>query len=511
LFKLISREIFPLTSRRRRCALLAASVLLLAAPAGAALPSGTFVDARLLTPISSYSTKAGTPIEVQVTTPVCSDTMDLPKGAIIRGVVSRIHRVGLGLVHETAGMQLEFREFQMPDGRKYPVSAQLLGIENARERVDKHGSIHGIRATETLSNRVGERLALATLGHPFAMIPLFVIETSMFHFPDPEIVYGRGAELHLSVAFPEELGLVSRCAVAEQIPLTEWTELHNVVDVLPYWTYSLRQPQPIDLVNLVFAGSEDEVSRAFAAAGWGGSKANSMREGVKAIRAIAEEHALADAPMRTLLLDGEEPDLRLQKSLNTFCKRDHLRVWKRSETLNGRSVWASAATRDIGATFAIHPFGFTHRIQDDVDQERDEVVSDLVFTGCVDSVAYVSRPDTVRSSGLEFRRGVITDSRVAVVTLNSCQQPDEVLFDTGSLAKPGRAVRWIRRVTLTARNHFMRDNIYWRTADAVRLTFRTVGVWKQEHRNEVLARKNDERLAAEPALRKDYALALGGR
>jgi hypothetical protein len=234
--------------------------------------------------------------------------------------------------------------------------------------------------------------------------------------------------------------------------------------------------------------------------------ANSMHAGVKAIRAIAEDHAYTDAPMRTLLLDGAVPDLRLQKSLNTFAKRDHLRIWKRKETLNGREIWASAATRDIGATFSAHPFGFTHRIQDNVDLERDEVISDLVFTGCVDSVAYVARQETVRMSGKVFRRGVMTDSRVAVVTLNSCREAAEDSSDTGALAKPGRMVRWIRRVTLTARNHFLRDNIYWRTADAIRLTFRTFRVWHQERKNEVLARRNDEKLVAEPSLRRDFAL-----
>ncbi len=109
-----------------------------------------------------------------------------------------------------------------------------------------------------------------------------------------------------------------------------------------------------------------------------------------AIRAIAEEHALADAPMRTLPLDGVEPDLQLQKSLDTFAKRDHLRIWAWDREPTDVRYWASAATRDLAAGFSIRPFGFTHQIQDDVDLERDQVVSDLSFTGRVDSVAYLA-------------------------------------------------------------------------------------------------------------------------
>jgi hypothetical protein len=481
---------------------------------------GTPVEARLLTPLSSYTLKPGFPVEAVLSTPVCTAAFSetaaaeaggggaepIPSGAILRGKVTKVHRVGLGLVHETASIQFQFDDLQFADGRSYAVESQLTSIDNAREHIDSHGKIRGIRATATLSNRVGQRLAFLAFGHPAAMLPLFAIETSMFHFPEPEIELARGADLRLSVQFPLDWGPVERCAIAEQIPESEWKELRELVASLPYWTYSKRQPQPMDLVNLVYIGSEDSVARAFAAAGWLGSRPNSMHAGIKAIRAIAENHALGDAPMRTLLLDGAGPDMQLQKSLDTFEKRDHLRVWARDREFQGEPVWASAATRDLAAVFSMRPFGFTHQIQDDVDLERDQVVSDLSFTGCVDSVAYVSRPETVRTSGEKYRKGVYTDSRVAVITLNACRQPLEDLSDAGELHGPGRMVRWIRRVTLTARNHYLRDNIVWRSGDAVRLAFQTVKGWRQEAKNERHARELDAKMAADARLRGDYAV-----
>lgn len=470
-------------------------------------PAGTPVEARLLTPISSYSAKPGLQIEAAIATPVCPGGDDaMEAGPILRGVVSKVHRVGIGLLHETAGMQLEFSELLLPDGSAYPIQAHLTSIDNARESVDTHGRIHGIRATATVSNRIGQHLAFLALGHPAAMLPLLVAESAMFHFPEPEIELTRGADLHLSVEFPPEWGDVSRCVVPEEISESDWEDLHNLVRSLPYWSYSKRQPQPMDLVNLVYVGSQDEITRAFTAAGWMGSQPNSMHAGVKAIRAIAEEHALADAPMRMLLLDGVEPDLQLQKSLDTFAKRDHLRVWARDRELDGRQVWASAATRDLAAVFSIRPFGFTHQIQDDVDLERDQVVSDLSFTGCVDSVAYVSRQDTVRTSGEIYRKGVSTDSRVAVITLNSCEQPSQDLSSAGDMPQPPKLVRWIRRFTLTARNHYMRDNIVWRSAEAVRMTFHAVQGWRQERRNERDAQALDAKLAGRRDLRQDFAI-----
>ena len=499
-----------LASLQARRGLVSAVLCLGLFPAAAApgKPPGTPVEARLLTPLSSYTARPGTQVEAMLATPVCPSGEDpLSVGAILRGSVVKVRRVGLGLLYETATIRLDFRELSFPGGRVYPIQSQLTGIDNAREHVDGSGAIRGIRATSAISNRVGERLAFLAMGHPAAMLPLFAIENSMFHFPDPEIELQRGADLRLAVEFPPEFGPVSPCAVPEELSDREWTALHSLVNGLPYWTYSQRQRQPLDLVNLVYVGSRVEMSRAFTAAGWIGSRPHSMRAGMSVMRAIAENHALPNAPMRTLLLDGAPPDLELQKSLDTFEKRDHLRIWARPEILDGREVWASAATRDMAAVFSAHPFGFTHQIQDDVDLERDQVVSDLAFTGCVDSVAYVARPETIRTSGESYRKGIFTDSRVAVVSLNSCETPREDLSQAGQIARPGKLVRWIRRVTLTARNHFLRDNLVWRTGDGIHLAFRTVRGWRQEHENERHARALDAKLAARPDLRADFAVS----
>ncbi len=507
----MSRELVTLSSLPARrglvCALLCIGASLSsAAPVAFKLPFGTAIEARLLTPVSSYRARPGMSIEAAAVTPVCSAGGDaLLAGAIFRGTVAKVHRVGLGLVHETAGLELKFGEMLLPDGRTYSIRSQLVSIDNAREHVDKHGAIHGIRATATLSNRAGQHLVLLAMGHPAAVLPLLAIESMMFHFPEPEIELTRGADLRLTVELPHEWGAVSRCALPEEISERDWTELHSLVDSLPYWSYSQRQPQPMDLVNLLYIGSEDEILRAFAAAGWMEARPNSMHAGLKAIRAIAENRALADAPMRLLLLDGAAPDLQLQKSLDTFEKRDHLRVWARDLEFGGRPVWASAATRDLAATFSIRPFGFTHQIEDDVDIERDQVVSDLAYTGCVDSVAYVSRPETVRTSGESYRRSIVTDSRVAVVTLNACQKPAEDLSSLGKMTRPPKLVRWVRRLTLTARNHFLRDNIVWRTGEAIHFAVRTAQGWRMEERNERRAQALDAQMAARPELRRDVA------
>jgi hypothetical protein len=458
----------------------------------AAAPGASRVEARLLTPVSTYTSKPGAAVEAVVSTPLCQEGASLPDGTTVQGVVKRVRKVGLGLIHETALLEFDFTTLHLPNGTDYDTPIRLVGLDSARERIDGRGAIHGMRATATLANRLSQRLAFLAFSHPMMATPLFLAETGLFRFPDPEIEYRRGAELYLEIEFPESFRELSPCTLPTAAGSgKDLDDLQRVVDDLPYWSYSKRQPQPMDLVNLLYVGDKASLDAAFHAAGWTGSSPNSMRSGFGAIRAIVEDRSDGDAPMRTLLLDGEEPEMRLQKSLNTFEKRHHLRVWNRPGDWQGQSVWASAATQDVATTFSWKPFGFTHQIANDVDQERDKVVSDLVYTGCVDSVTYLRRPAGLRDPGLEYRKGVYTDSRVAVVVLNACRQPRLDVAAGAREPEPSLLVRCLRRVTLTARNHLLRDNIVWRSGDALRLGIHMARGWRAQRRDEQLARKLD--------------------
>ena len=479
---------------------------LLAAPLAPGVPAPTALIARLLTPLSSYYSKPGDEIGAVIVSPVCFAATPLPAGTTLRGQVKRLHRVGFGIQHETAAIELAVGQLGLPDGTGYPVEARLTAIENARERVDRHGVIHGIRATDSLSSRFSSRLLFAAHAHPAILIPALIVETWMFRFPEPEIEYRAGAELHLDVHFPAAMGAASACPQKDPAPEVR-AELENLLGGLPTWSYSKRQPQPIDMVNLLFVGSRAEVETAFRAAGWTGSQPNSLRSGFQAVRAIAENRGYPDAPMRTLLLDGLEPDLRVQESLDTFGQRDHLRVWRREGGWQGRPIWAAAATHDIAATFSRRPFGFTHSIQSNLDIEREKVVRDLEFTGCVDNVVYSRRPESPPETSRDYRKGLETDARVAVVLLNSCTDPRPFPMATGMEGTLPLEMRLVRRVTLTARNHLIRDNLVWRTGDAARLTWHAFRTWENDRKNEQRIARENEVLSAN----RENPVRAGGR
>jgi hypothetical protein len=472
-----------------RFSLLASILMLLGS---GPLSATTRLKVRLLTAVSSYHSKPGDAIQALVVPPACTEPVDaFPPETVIEGRVQSLHRVGLGLLHETARMRLDFSSLRFPDGESFELATHLVSIDNARERVDRNGSIHGIRATDSFASRLGSRLALEVLEHPFLVAPALLVESEMFRFPDPEIEYDRGTELNLDVLLPESLREPACPTAQSEASSNPPDELGRLVAGIPYWSYSKRQPQPMDLINLVFIGTRREIEAAFTAAGWTGSRPNSMSAGLRVIRALAEERQYAVAPMRTLLLNGDEADLSLQTALNTFEKRDHLRMWEQHDDWEGRPVWASAATRDVGTTFSMaHPFGFTHEIQSNVDIERDKVVSDLQLTGCVDSIEYVRRGPPAPQ---ESRKGVYTDLRVAIIEFNSCDEPAENFADTLPDPPPSLGVRVVRRLTLTTRNHFLRDNMVWRSVDATRIGVEAVRHWHE--------RRIEQHLAAASSLR----------
>ena len=381
-------------------------------------------------------------------------------------------------------MELEFRDLQLQDGQEYPLQAKLVRIDNARERVDRDGAIRGSRATDSLSNRLGSRILFEALEHPLGLVPLFVLENTLFRFPDPEIEYGSGTELVLKLENPV-LGDLAGCPTVEAFAhADESAELQHLIEGLPYWTYCQRNKKPMDPTNLVFIGSRNEIERGFAAAGWNGSLPTSASTRMQGLRAIMERRGYDDAPMTTLLLNGAEPDIIRQKGLNTLSKRDHLRIWKRPDEWRGRKVWASAATKDVATTFSFQPFGFAHQIQNDIDQERDKVVTDLEFTGCVESVSYVERSAVLRSPEYEERKGVVTDARIAVVELNACDTAAPASEIVDDNPQPAVGVRIVRRLILTARNHIIRDNLIWRRGEAVYIGYRMVRNWREQHLSE---------------------------
>ena len=185
---------------------------------------------------------------------------------------------------------------------------------------------------------------------------------------------------------------------------------------------------------------------------------------------MAENRGDRTAPMSMLLVNDRPPDMLWQKGLNDFAKRHHIRVWKQPETWDGQELWVGAATRDVDLAFLRRGQTFTHRVAEQIDEERDKIANDFEFTACTDVVDWWDRPGAPMSARNATGDLMDTDGRLAVIRLNSCASPNMVASSGGEplRVRPNPFLRFVRRQILSVRSDYYRQNMYWRTYEGTR-------------------------------------------
>ena len=178
-----------------------------------------------------------------------------------------------------------------------------------------------------------------------------------------------------------------------------------------------------DLTNVVFIGSRDQIVAAFDAASWTQPGAPSLRDRVRWIRAVAELRGDRAGPLSLLLLNGAAPDLSWEKGLNDVSKRHHIRMWRTEGTWQGRQMWIGAATRDVDFAYWRPGSRLSHKIEEDIDQERDKVAYDLAFSDCGNPLDWVDRVDVPRFAHNATGDPILTDGRMVVMELTDCRAP----------------------------------------------------------------------------------------
>jgi hypothetical protein len=173
-----------------------------------------------------------------------------------------------------------------------------------------------------------------------------------------------------------------------------------------------------DITNLMFLGNRQQIIAAFDEAGWFEADDLTVRSAAKTVAATIRQSGYGSAPVSTLRVNGSPPDLVFQKSLNTFAKRHHLRIWKQSATYNGAEVWIGAATHDIAISKARGGTKWSHRIDPHIDRERDWVSTDLLFVGTAVAYADVDRPSAPKKAANATGDQILTDGKMSVLQLS---------------------------------------------------------------------------------------------
>jgi hypothetical protein len=434
--------------------------------AGREIPAGTHLEIRLTTPVGTYASKVGAPVSAVLTV----SAMDLPVGSMLAGEVKAVRRVGLGIVHETSAIAIEFNRITLPDSTVVPISARVIEVDNARERVGRGGLISAERSTGSLSNRAAGYVRMAVGLNLHAQLGLWAVKSVLADVPEPEIYYPAGVDLTL--ALNEPVTVTAREAVEDmprQLTEEESAGLQEIVAGMPERTAN-KSHHASDLINVMFIGSREQLSAAFLAAGWSQTPAATFRSHLRNVRAVMGNEGNAVAPMSTLLLDGEAADMMWQKGLNDVGKRHHIRIWKRAETWNGQEIWIGAATHDVDFAFLRPGMAVTHRIAQQIDRERDKVVHDLEFESAVNFADWIERPEVGRELHNATGDKMTTDGRLAVLHLRTRPAAQfTVGYRPVELPRHGKMMeRFARREILSMRNELIRNNSYWRSYEALR-------------------------------------------
>ena len=434
------------------------------------LPPGAQLHIRLTTPISSYASHTGDRVDAVLIAPVISNgEIVIPAGSRVSGKLKSVQKVGFGLVHELAGFDMEFSSIMTPDGQRLSLPARVQEVENARERLTREGGIRGDRPTGSLAYRTGGYIRTAITWDMHAALAVWAVKTLLVQVPEPEIYYPAGVELTLALTGPM-LAPPPQQAPAPLLPDSDRARMDALLAVVPMRTYAAYSNRPSDLINVMFIGSRDDIVIAFEAAGWIEPQEASLRTNIRSIRAVADGHGDSTAPMSDLLVEDQKADMSWQKSFNDVSKRHHIRIWKQPLTWNGRQVWIGAATHDIDFAFWRAGTAMTHRIAENVDDERDKVVNDLLFTSCagvLDTPERFEIPTFTRNATGDPMR---TDTRLAILQVNPCSAPASSLeFTNAALPLHGSKLRrFARREILSLRSDVIRENIYWRSYEGVR-------------------------------------------
>jgi hypothetical protein len=151
-----------------------------------------------------------------------------------------------------------------------------------------------------------------------------------------------------------------------------------------------KDGNPGDMVNFLILGSEDAMQKVFAAAGW--VKVDSdVKDAVfhGLLNSLSKESYLT-MPMSQLYLFGRPQDYGWAHAepISVVRTRNHLRIWKAPFTVNGEVLWVGAATHDIGFERDQRNNGVTHKIDPDIDLERDYLEKTLSSTGRVSEISH---------------------------------------------------------------------------------------------------------------------------
>lgn len=177
------------------------------------------------------------------------------------------------------------------------------------------------------------------------------------------------------------------------------------------------QGNPGDMVNFLILGTEAQMKRLFSTAGWVVVDADVKGAILSGLISSLSKESYLTLPMSQLYLFDRPQDFGWAHAepIKVAASRHHLRVWRAPFTVDGTMTWVGAATHDIGFERDRRNNGITHKIDPDIDLERDYVEKTLTGTGLVSAFTYVTPANALREARTATGGTFHSDGRVLVL------------------------------------------------------------------------------------------------
>lgn len=272
-------------------------------------------------------------------------------------------------------------------------------------------------------NQAGMGALIAKVGSSDTAVPFLVGASKQVDISRAGRLFvgvNRGASDAATGSFHVKIEIVTRgpdpSTVTRDFKLPEVTAA--LVDRIPRRVVD-AQGNAGDNTNFVVVGSEQKVIQTFLAAGWVKVDRDKKDAVLHGLLATLTKQAYLELPMSELTLFGRVQDYGLAHAepLTVVAQRHHLRLWKSPFAVEGQELWVGAATHDIGFDRDQRNNGVTHKIDPEVDLEREYVGRSLDETGLVAKLSYVTPSEPSKeaktATGATFR----SDGRLLVIHL----------------------------------------------------------------------------------------------
>lgn len=174
-----------------------------------------------------------------------------------------------------------------------------------------------------------------------------------------------------------------------------------------------------DMVNFVIVGSQKEVQAALDAASWHIADTDNTRAALNAVMDTYANKDYLGMPMSMLYLFGRKQDFgyEMAEPIAMVASRHHFRIWKAPFAWKGSDVWVGAGTHDIGFAKDKRNNNVTHKIDPNVDGERDNIASSLQKAKQAKTLTYYLPPNSVQDAKNATGDSYHSDGRLIVIFL----------------------------------------------------------------------------------------------